>query len=301
MENTKQMNPKVKKVLSIIFNILFYSFLVVLFVFSISNIRSKKNNIPNIFGVGYLQVQTGSMTGTFEAGDYIWVKVANEKKVEKLKVGDVITFYDAAIAESIAEAGGENDGTSLNTHRIVDIKTMADGTLRYICQGDYVKKTHPDAVYDSTKDSNTLIQIVRVEDIKAIYTKNMGKGMTGILKFAKSSLGFGLCIVLPTALLLVYEVVMLIRNIMKLNKEKLEAQMAETQAAQQEDLEAQKQRMREELLAELRAEQAKSNEAQEVQAENVQEEKTSEDVPEEQKPEEQPVEEEKVEENKEEN
>ncbi|MCR5422840.1 MAG: hypothetical protein K6E74_04305 [Bacilli bacterium] len=274
MENTKQMNPTVKKVLSIVFNVLFYAFLVLLFVFAISNIRSKKNNIPNIFGVGYLQVQTGSMTGTFEAGDVIWVKVANEKKVEKLKIGDVITFYDAAIAESISEAGGEDDGTYLNTHRIVDIKDMADGSKRYICQGDYVKKSHPDAVYDSTKDTNTLIQIVKAEDIKAVYIKNMGKGMTGLLKFAKSSLGFGLCIVLPTALLLVYEVVMLIRNLMTLNKEKIEAKMAEDKAAQQEDLELQKQRMREELLAELRDEQAKGEEAKEEQ---VEEEKPAEE------------------------
>ncbi len=296
MENTKQMNPKVKKILSIVFNVLFYAFLVLLFAFSISNIRSRKNNIPNIFGVGYLQVQSGSMTGTFEKGDFIWVKIANDKKIDKLEIGDIITFYDPAISESIVNAGGEDDGTSLNTHRIVDIKEMDDGSLRYICQGDYVKISFPANVYDSSKSSNTMIQIVTKDNIRAIYTSNMGKGMTGILKFAKSSLGFGLCIVLPTALLLVYEVVMLIRNIMKLNKEKLEAQMAETQAAQQEDLEAQKQRMREELLAELRAEQAKSNEAQEAQVENVQEEKTSEDVPEEQ-----PVEEEKVEENKEEN
>jgi len=294
MENTKQMNPKVKKVLSIVFNTLFYAFLVILFVFSISNIRSKKNNIPNIFGVGYLQVQTGSMTGTFEAGEFIWVKITNDKKIEKLKIGDIITFYDPTIAESIAGAGGEDDGTSLNTHRIVDILENSNGSKTYVCQGDYLKGTPQE--YDSSRVTNTSVQRVKAEDIKAIYTRNMGKGMTGILKFAKSSLGFGLCIVLPTALLLVYEVVMLIRNIMKLNKEKLEAQMAETQAAQQEDLEAQKQRMREELLAELRAEQAKSNEAQEAQVENVQGEKTSEDVPEEQ-----PVEEEKVEENKEEN
>ncbi len=281
MENTKQMNPKVKKVLSIVFNVLFYAFLVLLFAFSISNIRSKKNNIPNIFGIGYLQAQSGSMTGTFEAGDFIWVKIASEKRINKLQIGDIITFYDPSIAESIASAGGEDDGTYLNTHRIVDIKEMTDGSLRYICQGDYVKKTHPTAIYDSNKETNSLIQIVKSDEIRAIYTGNMGKGMTGILKFAKSSLGFGLCIVLPTALLLVYEVVMLIRNIMRLNKEKLEAQMAETQAAQQEDLEAQKQRMREELLAELRAEQAKSNDAQtseDAQSSNeVQEEENKEE------------------------
>lgn len=298
MENTKQMNPKVKKVLSIVFNVLFYAFLVLLFAFSISNIRSKKNNIPNIFGVGYLQAQSGSMTGTFEAGDFIWVKIANEKRIEKLKIGDVITFYDAAISETISQFGGEDNGTSLNTHRIVDIVEMADGSLGYICQGDYVKVDYPQYVYDSTKSSNLMIQIVAKDDIKAVYIGNMGKGMTGILKFAKSSLGFGLCIVLPTALLLVYEVVMLIRNIMKLNKEKIEAQMAETQAAQQEDLEAQKQRMREELLAELKAEQAKAEEAKEEQVEEVKEEQQAE----EEKPSEEKTSDEvQEEENKEEN
>lgn len=261
MENTKKMNPTVKKVLSIVFNVLFYAFLIILFIFSISNIRSKKNNIPNIFGTGYLVVQSGSMTGTFEKGDVIWVKIANEKRISKLEIGDVITFTDPSISETIAQFGGEDDGTNLNTHRIVDIVTMPDGSLRYICQGDYVKISFPSDVYDSSKPSNSKIQIVKSDEIKAVYTRNMGKGMTAVLKFAKSSLGFGLCIVLPTAILLVYEVVMLIRNIMKLNKEKMEAKMAEDKAAQQEDLEAQKQRMREELLAELKAEQAKSEEA----------------------------------------
>lgn len=296
MENTKQMNPTVKKVLSIVFNVLFYAFLVVLFVFAISNIRSKKNNIPNIFGVGYLTVQTGSMTGTFEAGDVIWVKVANEKKIEKLEIGDVITFYDPSIADSIAATGGEDDGTYLNTHRIVDITENENGTKTYICQGDYVKIYYPETVYGKDNPNNAHLQFVTKDEIRAIYIKNMGKGMTGLLKFAKSSLGFGLCIVLPTALLLVYEIVMLVRNIFKLKQEKLQAQMAETQAAQQEDLELQKQRMREELLAELRAEQAKGEEAKEEQVEE--EQKTSEEVEEEQ-----PAEEEKEpeEENKEEN
>ena len=292
MENTKQMNPKVKKVLSIVFNVLFYAFLVVLFAFSISNIRSKKNNIPNIFGVGYLTVQSGSMTGTFEKGDVIWVKIANDKMIDKLKIGDIITFYDATIAETMGTADGEDDGTNLNTHRIVDIKTTENGTLRYICQGDYVKKDYPSEVYDSSRATNKFTQTVVKEDIKAVYINKAGKGFSGLMRFAKSSLGFGLCIVLPTALLLVYEVVMLIRNIMKLNKEKMEAQMAETQAAQQEDLEAQKQRMREELLAELKAEQAKAEEAKEEQVEEVKEE---------QQAEEKPSEEVQEEENKEEN
>ena len=277
MENTKQMNPTVKKVLSVVFNVLFYAFLVVLFVFAISNIRSKKNNIPNIFGVGYLTAQSGSMTGTFEKGDNIWVRIANEKKINELKVGDIITFYDPAIAQSSTQAGGEDDGTNLNTHRIVDIVTVADGSLRYICQGDYVKITFPEAVYSKDNPNNAHLQYVEREDIKAIYIKNMGKGLTGVFKFAKSSLGFGLCIVLPTALLLVYEVVMLVRNLMTLNKEKMEAKMAEDKAAQQEDLELQKQRMREELLAELRAEQAKGKEAKEETSEEVVEEQSAEE------------------------
>ena len=292
MENTKQMNPKVKKVLSIIFNVLFYAFLVILFAFSISNIRSKKNNIPNVFGVGYLTVNSGSMTGTFEQGDIIWVKIANKSRIEKLKIGDIITFHDSELAATFADMGiTETDTTNLNTHRIVDIKVGTDGKKIYICQGDYVKTMFPSAVYDSSKENNERIQTITADDIKAVYTRNMGEGMTSLLSFAKSSLGFGLCIVLPTALLLVYEVVMLIRNLMTLNKEKIEAKMAEDKAAQQEDLELQKQRMREELLAELRAEQAKGEEAKEEQVEE--EQKTSEEVLEEEK--------EPEEENKEEN
>ena len=138
------------------------------------------------------------MTGTFEAGDFIWVKIATDKKIEKLKIGDIITFYDAAISTTISQSGGEDDGTSLNTHRIVDIKTLPDGTTRYICQGDYVKSKYPSNVYDASKEDNTMIQVVAKDEIRAVYTGNMGKGMTGILKFAKSSLGFGLCIVLPS-------------------------------------------------------------------------------------------------------
>ena len=212
------------------------------------------------------------MTGTFEAGDNIWVKIANEKRIEKIEVGDIVTFYDDDIAYTLNEFGATDDGTALNTHRIVDIKENADGSKLYIAQGDYLKGTPQE--YDSSKENNTGIQKFGADKIKAVYIKNMGKGMTGVLKFAKSSLGFGLCIVLPTALLLVYEVVMLIRNIMTLNKEKLEAKMAEDKALAQEDLEAQKQRMREELLAELKAEQAKANEAKEEQVE----EQTSEEV-----------------------
>ena len=214
------------------------------------------------------------MTGTFEKGDVIWVKIANEKRISKLKVGDIITFTDPAISETIAQFGGEDDGTNLNTHRIVDIVTMPDGSLRYVCQGDYVKISFPSEVYDSDKDSNSKIQIVTEDNIKAVYTRNMSKGLTNVLKFAKSSLGFGLCIVLPTAILLVYEVVMLIRNIMKLNNEKMAAKMAEDKAAQQEDLELQKQRMREELLAELKAEQEKGKQAEEVVEEEKKEDQT---------------------------
>ena len=268
MENAKQMNPTVKKVLSIVFNVLFYVFLAILFIFSISNIRSKNSNIPNVFGVGYLTAQSGSMTGTFERGDNIWVKIANEKKIAKLEKGDIITFYDKNIIDTLNAVGAPSDGTNLNTHRIVDIITDTDGTLTYVCQGDYVDVFNPGAKYNGDLNNDS-IQLVKAKDIKAVYTRNMSKGLTAVLKFAKSSLGFGLCIVLPTALLLVYEIVMLVRNIILMNKEKMQNAMAEEKAAQAEDLEAQKQRMREELLAELKAEQEASQKAEEAQTEKT--------------------------------
>ena len=70
-------------------NVVFYILILLVLLFSISNIRAKNKNdqIPNIFGKGYLNVLSDSMTGdnkdSFNTGDMIIVKIANKKYISK--------------------------------------------------------------------------------------------------------------------------------------------------------------------------------------------------------------------------
>ena len=87
MENEKKTTPR--KVLTITLNSLFYVIIVVLLIFSLANIKVKKeNDIANVFGVGFLSVQSNSMLGdqedSFEKGDMIFVKMlAIASKIKK--------------------------------------------------------------------------------------------------------------------------------------------------------------------------------------------------------------------------
>ncbi len=140
MENEKKSTPK--KVLSITLNSLFYMIIVVLLIFSLANIKVKKeNDIANVFGLGFLSVQSNSMFGdqedSFEQGDMIFVKMLDEESVKALEVGDIVTYFDMTIKE-------------FNTHRIVEINTEEE---YLITQADYNPisentNTQPDQILD---------------------------------------------------------------------------------------------------------------------------------------------------------
>jgi signal peptidase len=129
----------VKKVLSIVVNSFFYVFIAFMLVFAIANIKVKTNmDIPNVFGTGFLTVQSDSMEGnrkdSFFTGDLVFVRAVNDKNRDKLvktlKVGDIITFFDTRIDH-------------FNTHRIVDIRSAIDGKLEFVTQGDKRNTTNP--------------------------------------------------------------------------------------------------------------------------------------------------------------
>lgn len=252
------------KITSIVLNVVFYVFIAILLLFSISNLKMKDElSIPSLFGKGYLTVQTSSMEGeeedSFTRDDLIFVKVVNDKNREKLvsglEVGDIITF---------AYYSDEIGRTILNTHRIVGNSYDSEGKKYYITQGDKygmdpAKKYEKDCDI-STKDPNysDYYETISAENIKAIYTGKMeGTGRT--MKFLQTSNGFLLCIVLPTALFFIFEAVVLVMNFMKIKNEKNELarqkEHEEDLARIKADLEAEKEKMRAEILAEMKKEQ----------------------------------------------
>ena len=91
----------------------FFLFLLVsLCIYTFFAIDIMKKDYVNVFGYTYFTVSTGSMSGTIEVNDIIFVKIT-----DKANVGDVITF--------------KNKKDEVITHRV--IQKLSD---TYITQGD---------------------------------------------------------------------------------------------------------------------------------------------------------------------
>lgn len=244
-------------------NIIFYLIIIALLLFSIMNINagSKNGGFPNIFGKGFLSVQSDSMTrsGTlpseydsyeiqgFAKGDLLYVKVLNNKNINELKKGDVVTFYDSTIE-------------ALNTHRIVYITYNEDNTVNSVSlQGDLSASLK--SVYDPTDetklDLNYQLQSSGdiatfsgdgLENLKGVVTGvNVGAGKV-LDNIQKNWLWY---FVLPVLVFLLFEVFLVVRNIMDLKGAKQSAKLLSDKEAMMADLEAQKEEMRKQILAEL--------------------------------------------------
>lgn len=240
-------------------NVIFYLLILLVLLFSISNIRAKNKNdqIPNIFGKGYLNVLSDSMTGdnedSFNTGDMIIVKIANKKNISKLEVGNIVTFYDYRLASN------KGAGSALDTHRIVYIdKTNNDSYVYYTVGDKIAKQLNFDASKLNADNYLTILnslgsnnyQAFGSTEIRGIYSgkwSGFGKTIQAINNY------FIAIIIVPVAILLVFEIGVLVLNIMRAREEKLKLEMKETsqELANQETISADE---KEKLKAELRAE-----------------------------------------------
>ena len=301
MEMTKEKEKKEKEPLTtkqkvflglrIVGNVFFYSILICLLIFSIMNINGgdRKKNFPNIFGRGFLNVSSNSMERNdsnkenwpeewkdykikeIKKGDLVNVKVFKSSKASKVKIGDVITFYDIHLK-------------ALNTHRVVDYMYKDGKVVGYICQGDlpvsigdsvyytyenyckYVKNTEPKYKEDGTPDTDSteyknwaqdmyiliqsdpdqeVIQQVDVRYVKGVvYSVKPGGGKTLDWMIDHWLVIF----IFPILIILVFEVFLVIRNIMILRGEK---NVEALDNKKEEIIAAEKEKMRLELLAEM--------------------------------------------------
>lgn len=252
IKEPKTTKQKVLFILKIVGNVVFYLVIAFLLLFSIMNIRggNGKENFPNIFGRGFLSVQSDSMkrtpelddleewrdykVGGFVKGDLLYVKTFKDDDCSNLKVGDVITFYSSELQ-------------ALNTHRIVYI---AENKSYVITQGDNAaerqpfNKEDPLGTYNGALEASGATEHVSVELIKGVVTSvGYGKGKTidNIQKY------WIVIFILPVAIFLIFEIFMVFKNIMALKNEK---DKLKNPTPTKEELRAQ-------ILAELQAEQEK--------------------------------------------
>lgn len=217
------------KIFKIIGNSIFYLFILVLLLFSITNLSTKKeDDIPNLFGKGFVNVLSSSMDGEVSSLDY---KVGSFKKdalvivnilktdeeKSKLKVGDVVVFWG-----QLDPADPKSKGFII--HRIIAIDLDAK---KVQTQGD-------------NRVTNPVWEEVNFSGIKAVATKKMEK-VGSPLRFMQTSTGFALLVILPLAIIVLFEVVILVRYILKHNKEKMRL-----------ELEQEREKLKQELLDELK-------------------------------------------------
>lgn len=232
-----------KKWFKIVGNIAFYFVLALLITFSFATMKLKSSNdIANVFGRGFMTVLTPSMVGdqddSFTPEDIIFVRIFDSKDPEDISIGDVVVFYKLDLND---ELPGSMPG--FVTHRVHDT-LMVDGNKYFITKGD--ANTETDSI------------ALSVDDILAVYTsKWVGAG--SVLKYIQTSAGFALGIIIPVALMFMLQGFFLVKNIIKLNKDKVVETLAIEKEAQLKALEAEKENMRQQIIKELKAQEEKKS------------------------------------------
>lgn len=295
----KEIQTTAQRVLSIVnitVNSIFYVFIFILLMFSISQIvGSKADKVTSVFGLGYESVQSDSMwvsskntwpiidesrhknkSDSFKKGDLIWVNTLSGSQKRKLKVGDVATFWDTRTVSK----------GFLNTHRVVDIVYDSNGKASsYIMQGDVYRGSAYDYVVYSAANASDgaakiqmelenagYVQIITTEAIRAKYTGKWENGGSFVDWLSNPKKGFVVVILFAGAFLL-FEMFMVIKNVMELKTEKMGNKAEEDKQALKDEmkksLEEERERMRAELLAELQASQAQKSDAKDEDVEEA--------------------------------
>lgn len=209
---------------------------------------------------------TGDNEDSFNTGDMIIVKIANKKNISKLEVGNIVTFYDYRLASN------KGAGSALDTHRIVYIdKTNNDSYVYYTVGDKIAKQLNFDASKLNADNYLTILnslgsnnyQAFGSTEIRGIYSgKWSGFGKT----IQTINNHFIAIIIVPVAILLVFEIGVLVLNIMRAREEKLKLEMKETsqELANQETISAdEKEKLKAELRAELLKEMLKESDNEE--------------------------------------
>ena len=113
-----------EKIVNILLNILIIIFAFILLVSIYNNIQISilKNDYSSFFGYSLFEVQTGSMSGTIEVGDWIVVKETND-----IELDDIITY---------------KQGDEFTTHRVIEKYNDT-----YVTKGD-VNNTKDEPITD---------------------------------------------------------------------------------------------------------------------------------------------------------
>jgi signal peptidase len=238
-----KLNEKQKKILNIIITVAQVVLVLVAVVASIIILVNPTGATIREKGITLMPVLSDSMDGdqedSFKEGDLLIVHAPDAKKYDptKLVVGDIITFEWTVAGQKI-----------YNTHRIVDVDVFGDSVV-YTARGD-----NPNILATDT-------QVVPANKVLGICTGSL-KGVGKTISFLQTPLYFLLVILLPLALLFIYNIVLFVKMIMEQKLAKVGAL-----GGSEEDETARKQRIIDEYLASQQKQEENKVEVEETEAE----------------------------------
>ena len=216
------MNPKTKKTIKIVVDVLLWIFLAFSLLMTILAFTAQASSagFPKLGSSCLLTVQSDSMAepGGFYKGDLIIGKTMTDEQKQNLKVGDVVTYYmDLTPSDGI-------DNKELNTHRIVRVDKDAAGRVIYYTKGDH----------NSLEDGEP----IRWNAVEAIWTGTRIAGIGAVIGFLQSPTGFLICVVIPLLLFFLYELYVLIFTVIQIrNKGKRQITAADEELIKQRAIE----------------------------------------------------------------
>lgn len=195
-----------KKVLSILFDILIVLVIVFAVFTTIMSLSSNKDGVTNINGIMPLNIQSESMEPTINKGDMI---ITKKTDFNKLKEKDIISYLSK-----------EQDKTIIITHRIVEI-VKENGIVYYITKGDNNKTNDDERVIES--------------NFVGVYDNIKIPLLGSILTFLQSQIGFFTFIILPLFILFIYQLYKFINTIMEEKKKEMVEQIRKEEKAKIEE------------------------------------------------------------------
>ncbi len=197
-----------KKVLDNVLTVVLVIVLILMSALSLMLIVSSANDgVASAFGYSPIVLyDTKSMEPTFGADDLIIVK---KQDASELEAGDIISFW------------GIVDGSrSIITHRIYEVITLDDGSYAYQTKGDNNELVDQDPM-------NTFRQVdIYPEDVIGVYVTHIA-GFGSVLNFIKSPTGVLVCLVIPIALIFLWQLYRVIRLAMAYHREQQAQKNAE--------------------------------------------------------------------------
>ncbi len=213
-----------KKILNTVLTVFLVIVLVLMATLSVMLIvtsMNKDGKPGDIFGYMPITIyDTKSMEPFFGQNDLVIIK---EIDASQLKEGDIISFW-----------GYVDSKRSIITHEIVGVNSLPDGTRTFETKGKNNPRSDQDEMNDTPQD------YIHPDDVIGVYVTHIS-GIGSVMNFIKSPMGILVCMVIPLALIFLWQLYRVIRLAMTMHRE--------TQAAKNAEMsEAEKQKVIEEYL-----------------------------------------------------